>query len=297
MLLKHYPDHRESIFEIIFQRSNPGHLLAVGLKIARDCSSALYESYLTREFRLDRSSLLVGFLKRYVGLFAGGVVPAGLGERIAVPILLDLLETRQYGDERYRDLVRPLLGEIFPDGKQLQIISPVLHELHLTLVADHHEELVNGLVADLAYECLYYHFDSPSITNAPYRRDADLRQKKLLEVLRDGGFNSLGYELKLVLKPLIFTHAGYVPPSSQIYDEVVVSRPLHITRFIELLTKSQFTQHFLQVSKYFKSMEREAAGITRAVGNVYLKEQALKFKFDYEEEKVELSGLSTSLST
>lgn len=63
----------------------------------------------------------------------------------------------------------------------------------MALAEDHHEELVNGMIGDLAFESVYFSHDQGNINNSPYRRPADLRHKKLLEVLREGGFNTLGY--------------------------------------------------------------------------------------------------------
>jgi hypothetical protein len=48
MMLKDYAGHRDSIFEIMFQRSNVGSLLEMGIKIAKECAQSLYESYLTK---------------------------------------------------------------------------------------------------------------------------------------------------------------------------------------------------------------------------------------------------------
>jgi hypothetical protein len=73
-------------------------------------------------------------------------------------------------------------------------------------------------VADLAYESLYYYYDSNHINNSPYRRDIPIKQKKIQEMLREAGFNSLGFELKHTLRPLLATHAQYCLPSTKIYD-------------------------------------------------------------------------------
>jgi len=75
-----------------------------------------------------------------------------------------------------------------------------------------------------------------------------------MEMLREGGFNCLGYELNSTLKPIVFKYSNYYFPNSKIYDEIVINRPLHITRFIDILMLSQFTQHFVNLSKYFKSL-------------------------------------------
>jgi hypothetical protein len=69
MLVKNYADYRESIFEVIFQRSNAHILLEVAKKLAKDCAQPLYESYLTKEFKVDRNSPLISFLKRYLITF------------------------------------------------------------------------------------------------------------------------------------------------------------------------------------------------------------------------------------
>jgi hypothetical protein len=121
----------------------------------------------------------VGFLKKYLSLYTVGARLPDLSDKILVPVLLDLLESRQYRNDKYRVFIKPLLGEIFAETEQLKLIAPILHELYSLLSADHHEELINGLVADLAYECIYYYFDSTSINNSPYRYDSNLKQKKV----------------------------------------------------------------------------------------------------------------------
>jgi hypothetical protein len=49
------------------------------------------------------------------------------------------------------------------------------------------------------------------------------------------------------------------------------------------------------LGKFLRSMERVAAGITRPVGNVYLKNEARRFKFEREaNEPIQLNGASKS---
>lgn len=52
-------------------------------------------------------------------------------------------------------------------------------EVFYLLADDHHEELINGLLADLTFECLYFP-EELTISNSPYRKEQiDLRQKKV----------------------------------------------------------------------------------------------------------------------
>lgn len=72
------------------------------------------------------------------------------------------------------------MSDIFTPNKALMIISPILYEIYTALAEDHHEELVNGLIADLAFETVYFSFDHGKINNSPYCKGKDLKQKKLL---------------------------------------------------------------------------------------------------------------------
>jgi hypothetical protein len=47
MLIRNYTHQRESIFEVIFQRSNSGILLEIARKLAKDLAHPLYEAYIT----------------------------------------------------------------------------------------------------------------------------------------------------------------------------------------------------------------------------------------------------------
>jgi hypothetical protein len=69
MLVRTYADHRDSIYEIIFQPGNARVLLEVAKRLAKNCAQQLYENYLTRQCSLDRQSPLVSFLKRYLVTF------------------------------------------------------------------------------------------------------------------------------------------------------------------------------------------------------------------------------------
>lgn len=71
---------------------------------------------------------------------------------------------------------------------------------------------MNSLVGDLCFEILYFSYDVLALNNSPYRREVDLKGKKLLEVLREGGFSRLGFQLRTVLKPLLFEHRDHVLP-------------------------------------------------------------------------------------
>lgn len=88
-----------------------------------------------------------------------------------------------------------MLSEIFVPNKPIMLLSPILQQIYLSLAEDHHEELVNSLIGDLAFETVYFQHDIGIINHSPYIKtgSGDLRQKKLLELLREGGFNSLGY--------------------------------------------------------------------------------------------------------
>lgn len=110
MLVKNYVDFRESIFEVIFQKSNAQILLDVAKRLAKDEAQHLYETYLTKDFRVDRNSALVTFLKRYLVTFELTVRMKDLGDRIPVPILLDILEKRDYSSEAYREMISSLLS-------------------------------------------------------------------------------------------------------------------------------------------------------------------------------------------
>jgi hypothetical protein len=167
-------------------------------------------------------------------------------------------------------LARTAIPDIFLPNKAIMIVSPILCEVYLALAEDHHEELVNGLIGDLAFESVYFSHDFGTINNSPYRKSVDLRHKKLLELLREGGFNSLGYELSTTLKPIIFQFANYVLPSSKIYEEVVINRPLQLGRFVELVTTSTFLQHLPDVVAHFKDLQLTADRVTRPLSNAYL---------------------------
>jgi hypothetical protein len=39
---------------------------------------------------------------------------------------------------------------------------------------------VNALLGDLSFEILHFSYDSVALSNSPYRRDVDLRDKKFL---------------------------------------------------------------------------------------------------------------------
>jgi hypothetical protein len=89
--------------------------------------------------------------------------------------------------------VTPLLPELFPESESLRLVAPALNEVFLALVEDHHEELLNALLGDLCFEVLHFSYDAVGLNNSPYRREVDLKGKKLVEVLREGGFSRLGF--------------------------------------------------------------------------------------------------------
>jgi hypothetical protein len=145
---------------------------------------------------------------------------------------------------------------------------------------------VNALIGDIAFEVLYYSYDSIYLNNSPYRREQDLKQKKLLEILREGGFSRLGFELKEILKPLFFKYCNHNFPQARIYEEICINKPIHIIRFMELLIQSQITQHFVELSKFYKSLLRSAETITRPIGSIYLCNEVTEFRYEVIEEKV-----------
>ena len=40
---------------------------------------------------------------------------------------------------------------------------------------------------------MYFSHDTGLMDNSPYRKESNLRQKKIYELLREGGFNTLGF--------------------------------------------------------------------------------------------------------
>jgi hypothetical protein len=263
----------------VFQGSAAVFLRELGIKIAREYARPLYEVYLTREFVIDRENPLSMFLKKMVTTFVPQVEVPQIADRVNVGLLIELLESRELLGEKYRVLGKDVVADVFAPTRALLLLCPFLLEVYLALSDDHHEELVNGLLGDLAFEALYFSHDQGGISNSPYCREIDLRQKKVLELLREGGFSSLGFELRNSLKPHILEHGGYALPASRIYEEIVVSRPLHLGRFVELLATSTFVQHLPEVMGFFKSMQQTANAVTRPVANAYLQTEVEAFRW------------------
>ena len=81
----------------------------LGLKIAKEYAQSLYEIYLTREFKIDRSNLLTMFAKRMVNTFAGHVAAPNIADKVNVPLLIDLLENKEFLGEKYKILTKNVL--------------------------------------------------------------------------------------------------------------------------------------------------------------------------------------------
>ena len=81
-------------------------------------------------------------------------------------------------------MTKNVLEDIFKPNHALLIVCPFLLELYLALADDHHEELVNGLLGDFAFEVMYFSHDMGQMDNSPYRKESNLRQKKIFELLR-----------------------------------------------------------------------------------------------------------------
>ena len=61
--------------------------------------------------------------------------------------------------------------------------------------------------------------------------------------MRATGFSGLGYEIKQILESTIFRNCSYSMPSPLIYQEIVISRPLQLARFVDIMIRSPVTQH------------------------------------------------------
>ena len=185
---------------------------------------------------------------------------------------------------QYKILTKNVLQDIFKPTHALLIICPFLLELYLALADDHHEELVNGLLGDLAFQVMYFSHDTGLMDNSPYRKESNLRQKKIYELLREGGFNTLGFQLRSVLKPHIIEHSNYKLPSARVYEEIVISRPSHVGKFAQLIATSTFVQHLPDITSWFKSVQKTANGVTKPIANAYLGHEVDNFKWQKEEE-------------
>ena len=166
----------------------------------------------------------------------------------------------------------------------------------MALADDHHEELVNGLLGDLAFECLYFTSDNGGIDNSPYRQENTIRQKKVFDLLREGGFNTLGYELRLILKPHIIEYSTYKLPPTRIYEEIIINRPLLLAKFVELISTSTFMQHLPDITNWFTSMQGVADLINKPVANAYLHHEVDAFSW-VKDDEIKQEILSTFPST
>lgn len=63
----------------------------MAIRLAKNCANPLYETYLTKNFKIDRNSALITFVKRYLVMFNLNVTMREIGDRISVPTLLNVL--------------------------------------------------------------------------------------------------------------------------------------------------------------------------------------------------------------
>ena len=114
------------------------------------------------------------------------------------------------------------------------------------------------------------------MSNLPYQRSIDLKQKKVFELLREGGFNSLGYELGKTLKPHVVEHWSYGLPKTRIYQEIKIARVGYLVSFVELMTSAPSLQHLSELTTHFRTMlpvaESMSQGISLPIANAYLQQ-------------------------
>lgn len=76
---------------MIFQGSAGSFLQELGAKLANEFAKPLYDSYITKAFKIDNNNPLPNFLKKMVCLFAPEAEMKEIGDKISVPLLLELL--------------------------------------------------------------------------------------------------------------------------------------------------------------------------------------------------------------
>jgi hypothetical protein len=81
-------------------------------------------------------------------------------------------------------------------------------------------------------------------------------------------------------------------PEARIYEEIIIQRPIHLVRFMELLIQSQFTQHFLDLARFYRALLRPAQAVTRPLAATFLRSEVAAFRYEAPEESVELMGVS-----
>jgi hypothetical protein len=132
-------------------------------------------------------------MKKLLSRFCRDQEQPPLADHLDMPLLLELLDTHNVRGPAYRAFAQQLIEKVFLPSRGLEAVSPFLHEVYLVLREDHQEELVHSLLGDLAFEAVYFTYDLGQINNSPYRKDQALSHKKVLALLRAGGFSSFGF--------------------------------------------------------------------------------------------------------
>lgn len=86
----------------------------------------------------------------------------------------------------------------------IKILAPLLfHFIEQLLRMNHHQELVFSFIGDLLFEICYFTTETKlnSLTNAVYMEEKHtkmltIKEKKIIEMLREGGFKGFGFEIK-----------------------------------------------------------------------------------------------------
>lgn len=154
------------------------------------------------------------YLKRLVQAYVDPAVsPQPLKvEEISVPQLVEIIEKKNYNSHFYSSILTVVFPQLFPAFTPvLQKLAPILTTcIQILGKTDHHNELVMTFIGDLLYEVCYFtnEIKMNQLTNAVYTVDKyskilTIKEKKILEMIREGGLKGFGYEVKEKVLPIL----------------------------------------------------------------------------------------------
>lgn len=110
-------------------------------------------------------------------------------------------------------------------------------------------------MCEVLFEVCYFHEDGVlnSLSNYAYREEGGrtVKEKKILQMLREGGFRGTGYQMKTTVLPFIQEHRTY-QPDYPILKKITIKKPLLIKHFIKVLLNCHYTSTFIEIINFYK---------------------------------------------
>ena len=91
-----------------------------------------------------------------------------------------------------------------------------------------------------------------------YAKTVSIKDKRILFMIREGGFRGFGYEIKNNLINTIAEYKNYRYPEAFIYNLYSFQKQSDLLRFFKVISSSHHTEDIIRIGRYLKKRNNYA---------------------------------------